>query len=372
MNVLLLGPVPTPAVGLLTPSMRADFGIMISASHNPHHDNGIKFFGPDGFKLSDEVEEEIERLIDAGVEPAKPENIGRAKRIDDGRYRYIERVKSSFPYGMSLNGLKVVIDCAHGATYQVGPKIFNDLGAEVITIGVSPDGSNINQDCGSTNLDLLITEVRKNKADLGIAFDGDGDRVLMVSAQGQIIDGDQLLYIIVKAELISGSFQGGVVGTLMTNLAMEENLKANHVLFERSKVGDRYVSELMEERYWDYGGENSGHILLKKHHSTGDGIISALQVLKAIQQRQISFDEAVAEIELYPQILLNIATNEAVNLDAEHVQEAVKNAEKIMHDQGRVLLRKSGTEAKIRIMTECADRDLAIKAAEAIKKTIFG
>jgi phosphoglucosamine mutase len=265
-----------------------------------------------------------------------------------------------------------VIDCAHGATYQVGPKIFNELGAEVIAIGVSPDGSNINQDCGSTDLDLLITEVRKNKADLGIAFDGDGDRVLMVSAQGQIIDGDQLLYIIVKAELISGSFQGGVVGTLMTNLAMEENLKANHVLFERSKVGDRYVSELMEERHWDYGGENSGHILLKKHHSTGDGIISALQVLKAIQQRQISFDEAVAEIELYPQILLNIATNEAVNLDAEHVQEAIKNAEKIMHDQGRVLLRKSGTEAKIRIMTECADRDLAMKAAEAIKKTIFG
>ena len=370
-DVYLTGPIPTPAVAYLTKAMRAQIGVVISASHNLYQDNGIKFFSSTGIKLDDEIELEIEATIDA-IENLDSEIIGKAKRVEDAQGRYAEFCKNTFPKDLSLEGLKVVIDCAHGATYQVGPKIFNELGAEVITIGVSPDGSNINQDCGSTDLDLLITEVRKNKADLGIAFDGDGDRVLMVSAQGQIIDGDQLLYMIVKAELISGSFQGGVVGTLMTNLAMEENLKANHVLFERSKVGDRYVSELMEERHWDYGGENSGHILLKKHHSTGDGIISALQVLKAIQQRQISFDEAVAEIELYPQILLNIATNEAVNLDAEHVQEAVKNAEKIMHDQGRVLLRKSGTEAKIRIMTECADRDLAIKAAEAIKKTIFG
>jgi phosphoglucosamine mutase len=368
-DVFLTGPIPTPAIAYLTKALRAQIGVVISASHNLYQDNGIKFFSSNGLKLDDEIELKIEKTID-GIENLDSENIGKAKRVDDAQGRYVEFCKNTFPKDLSLEGLKIVLDCSHGATYQVAPQIFTELGADTQTIGVSPNGTNINDGCGSTSLELLRTEVKKINADLGIAFDGDGDRVLMVNSNGDKVDGDQLLYIIVRAAFEENHFNSGVVGTLMTNLAFEENMKELGVGFSRSGVGDRYVSEMMQEKNWIYGGENSGHILLKDFHTTGDGIISALQVLRAIKKRQISFDQAVSEINLYPQILLNIPLDKEIDLEAEEIQNSIREAEKLMNNNGRVLLRKSGTEPLIRIMTEAKDKHNALDAANLIKETI--
>jgi len=368
-DVFLTGPIPTPAIACLTKALRAQIGVVISASHNLYQDNGIKFFSSNGLKLDDEIELEIEKTIDE-IENLDSENIGKAKRVDDAQGRYAEFCKNTFPKDLSLEGLKIVLDCSHGATYQVAPKIFTELGADIQTIGVSPNGTNINDGCGSTSLELLRTEVKKINADLGIAFDGDGDRVQMVNSNGDKVDGDQLLFIIVRAAFEENHFDSGVVGTLMTNLAFEENMKELGIGFSRSGVGDRYVSEMMQEKNWIYGGENSGHILLKDFHTTGDGIISALQVLKAIKKRQISFDQAVSEINLYPQILLNIPLDREINLETEEIQSSIREAEKIMNNNGRVLLRKSGTEPLIRIMTEAKDKHNALDAANLIKETI--
>jgi len=368
-DVFLTGPIPTPAIAYLTKALRAQIGVVISASHNLYQDNGIKFFSSRGLKLDDEIELKIEKTID-GIENLDSENIGKAKRVDDAQGRYVEFCKNTFPKDLSLEGLKIVLDCSHGATYQVAPQIFTELGADIHTIGVSPNGTNINDGCGSTSLELLRSEVKKINADLGIAFDGDGDRVLMVNSNGDKVDGDQLLFIIVRAAFEENHFNSGVVGTLMTNLAFEENMKELGVGFSRSGVGDRYVSEMMQEKNWIYGGENSGHILLKDFHTTGDGIISALQVLKAIKKRQISFDQAASEINLYPQILLNIPLDEEIDLEADEIQSSIRDAEKLMNNNGRVLLRKSGTEPLIRIMTEAKDKDNALDAANLIKETI--
>ncbi len=368
-DVFLTGPIPTPAIAYLTKALRAHIGVVISASHNLYQDNGIKFFSSNGLKLDDEIELEIEKTID-GIENLDSENIGKAKRVDDAQGRYVEFCKNTFPKDLSLEGLKIVLDCSHGATYQVAPKIFTELGADIHTIGVGPNGTNINDGCGSTSLELLRAEVKKINADFGIAFDGDGDRVLMVNSNGDKVDGDQLLFIIVRAAFEENHFDSGVVGTLMTNLAFEENMKELGIGFSRSGVGDRYVSEMMQEKNWIYGGENSGHILLKDFHTTGDGIISALQVLKAIKKRQISFDQAVSEINLYPQILLNIPLDKEVDLEADEIQSSIREAEKIMNNNGRVLLRKSGTEPLIRIMTESKDKHNALDAANLIKETI--
>ena len=368
-DVFLTGPIPTPAIAYLTKTLRAQIGVVISASHNLYQDNGIKFFSGNGLKLDDEIELEIEKTID-GIENLDSENIGKAKRVDDAQGRYVEFCKNTFPKDLSLEGLKIVLDCSHGATYQVAPKIFLELGADIKTIGVSPNGTNINDGCGSTSLELLRSEVKKINADLGVAFDGDGDRVLMVNSNGDKVDGDQLLFIIVHAAFEENHFDSGVVGTLMTNLAFEENLKELGIGFSRSGVGDRYVSEMMQKKNWIYGGENSGHILLKEFHTTGDGIISALQVLKAIKKRQISFDQAVSEINLYPQILLNIPLDKDIDLEADEVQNSIHEAEKLMNNNGRVLLRKSGTEPLIRIMTESKDKHNALDAANLIKETI--
>ena len=368
-DVFLTGPIPTPAIAYLTKALRAQIGVVISASHNLYQDNGIKFFSSNGLKLDDEIELKIEKTID-GIENLDSENIGKAKRVDDAQGRYVEFCKNTFPKDLSLEGLKIVLDCSHGATYQVAPQIFTELGADIYTIGVSPNGTNINDGCGSTSLELLRSEVKKINADLGIAFDGDGDRVLMVNSNGDKVDGDQLLYIIVRAAFEENHFNSGVVGTLMTNLAFEENMKELGVGFSRSGVGDRYVSEMMQEKNWIYGGENSGHILLKDFHTTGDGIISALQVLRAIKKRQISFDQAASEINLYPQILLNIPLDKEIDLEADEIQSSIRDAEKLMNNNGRVLLRKSGTEPLIRIMTEAKDKDNALDAAKLIKETI--
>ena len=368
-DVFLTGPIPTPAIAYLTKALRAHIGVVISASHNLYQDNGIKFFSSNGLKLDDEIELEIEKSIDE-IENLDSENIGKAKRVDDAQGRYVEFCKNTFPKDLSLEGLKIILDCSHGATYQVAPKIFTELGADIQTIGVGPNGTNINDGCGSTSLELLRTEVKKINADLGIAFDGDGDRVLMVNSNGDKVDGDQLLYIIVRAAFEENHFDSGVVGTLMTNLAFEENMKELGIGFSRSGVGDRYVSEMMQEKNWIYGGENSGHILLKDFHTTGDGIISALQVLKAIKKRQISFDQAVSEINLYPQILLNIPLDKEIDLEDDEIQSSIREAENLMNNNGRVLLRKSGTEPLIRIMTEAKDKHNALDAANLIKETI--
>lgn len=367
-NVYLTGPIPTPAVAYLTKALRAEVGVVISASHNPYEDNGIKFFSHEGKKIDDAIEFEIEHLLDSLTE-IESIQIGKAKRVDDAQGRYAEFCKNSFPNHLSLDGLKIILDCAHGATYQVAPKIFRELGAQVDLIGVEPDGQNINRACGSTDLAALIEKTKNSKADLGIAFDGDGDRVIMVDRDGNKVDGDQLLYIIISHDIECNKFEGGVVGTLMTNLAFEEKLKEKNIPFARAKVGDRYVTEMMTEKSWNFGGENSGHILLNNIHTSGDGIITALQVLRTLQERNISFQEAVSEIELYPQVLVNLPFKD-IDLSTESIQSAIKKAKKIMNDQGRVLLRPSGTEPIIRVMTECKDKVLAEEGNKVIQKAI--
>ncbi|SHH73975.1 phosphoglucosamine mutase [Ferrimonas marina] len=352
-NVALTGPLPTPAIAYLAQTFRADAGVVISASHNPYHDNGIKFFSTFGTKLTDANELAIEAELDKPMGCAASDKLGKVRRINDAAGRYIEFCKSTFSKNGSLEGMHIVLDCAHGATYHIAPAVFRELGAEITVIGAEPNGLNINERCGATHLDDLVAKVLETDADLGIAFDGDGDRVMMVDKDGTVVDGDGILYIIARHWHHSGKMEGGVVGTLMANLGLELALKALDIPFARSKVGDRYVVEMLKEKQWMLGGENSGHILSLKHHSTGDGIIAALQVLNALQQMNETLCEARADLKMLPQVLVNVRfSGKTAPLEAESVKAAVAEVEQEMGEQGRVLLRKSGTEPLIRVMVE--------------------
>ena len=369
-NALMTGPMPTPAIAYLTCALRAQAGIVISASHNPYYDNGIKFFSSAGEKLTDEVEHAIEAELDKPMDVIDSAQLGKAKRIDDAAGRYIEFCKSTFPNDMDLRGLKIVLDCANGATYHVAPPVFHELGAEVIAIGNQPNGMNINLNVGSTHPEALQKAVVEHQADLGIAFDGDGDRVLMVAANGELLDGDQLLYIIALGLYAKGKLKGGVAGTLMTNLALEHALQKHQIPFGRANVGDRYVLELLKEKNWQLGGESSGHILTLDKHTSGDAIIAALQVLHALKQSGKTLAQMSKEIPLYPQVLINVTTKHKIDLQSPEIQSAVKQAEDELKDAGRVLLRASGTEPKIRVMVEGQDAALVQKLAECIAAVV--
>ncbi len=368
MNVLLLGPVPTPAVGLLTTSMRADLGIMISASHNPHHDNGIKFFGPDGFKLSDEAETEIETLIESEILPAQAENIGRAKRVDDGRFRYAERIKSTFPHGMRLDGLKVVIDCANGAAHRVAPEVLWELGAEVIPVGVSPNGLNINEKCGSTSPQTAAAKILETGADVGICLDGDADRVMMIDEKGQVADGDQFMALLAGRWADQGRLNGGtLVATVMSNLGLERYLSGRGLRLERTAVGDRYVVEAMRANGWNLGGEQSGHIVMTDFATTGDGLLAGLQFLAAMIETGKKASELSKSFETVPQMLKNVRYTAGQDpLAAQSVQDAIQAAEASLAGKGRLLIRKSGTEPLIRVMAECEDDALLAQTVDGI------
>lgn len=354
-NIALLGPMPTPGIAYLTRTLHACAGIVVSASHNPYYDNGIKFFSRDGQKLPDETEERIEALLEQPLVTAEPDALGKAERIVDAAGRYIEFCKSTIPASTSLVGLKIVVDCAHGATYYVAPSVFNELGATVIPLGVAPDGLNINQDCGSTHPAVLCETVKQHHADLGIALDGDGDRVIMVDHQGEILDGDELLFIIARDRLRAGSRFNAVVGTLMTNLGLEMALRALGLELRRARVGDRYVMEQLLAENLLLGGEGSGHIICLDRTSTGDGIVSALQVLSAMLRSEKSLHDLKAGMSKYPQTLINVSVTGRVDLERTPIQEAVRAAENQLGDHGRVLLRPSGTEPVVRVMVEGAD-----------------
>ncbi|WP_353472993.1 phosphoglucosamine mutase [Salipiger sp. H15] len=368
MNVLLLGPVPTPAVGLLTPSMRADVGIMISASHNPAHDNGIKFFGPDGFKLSDEAEAEIEALVEAGVEPAQAGNIGRAKRIDDGRFRYQERVKSSFPHGMRLDGMKVVIDCANGAAYRAAPEVLWELGAEVIPVGTQPNGLNINDQCGSTRPQTAAETVVAHGADVGICLDGDADRVILIDETGTVADGDQIMALMAGRWAEEDRLKGGtLVATVMSNLGLERFLGARGLTLARTKVGDRYVVEKMRAEGFNLGGEQSGHIVMTDYATTGDGLMAGLQFLAEMVRTGQPASRLAHNFEPVPQLLKNVRFGAGQTpLEAASVQGAIAEAEAQLSGRGRLLIRKSGTEPLIRVMAECEDEGLLARVVDGI------
>lgn len=368
MNVFLLGPVPTPAVGMLVKSMRADVGIMISASHNPHHDNGIKFFGPDGFKLSDEAELEIEDLVQAGVEPAQAQNIGRAKRIDDGRFRYIERVKSTFPVGQLLDGLKVVVDCANGAAYRAAPEVLWELGAEVIPIGVSPNGYNINDGCGSTHPETAAEAVVAHGADVGICLDGDADRVMVIDETGAVADGDQLMALFAsrldEQDLLA---RKTLVATVMSNLGLERYLHARGLEMHRTAVGDRYVVEAMRKHGFNFGGEQSGHIVMTDYSTTGDGLIAGVHFVGELARTGKKASELARSFQPVPQILRNVRySDQSDPLSTSSVKDAIAAAEADLEGTGRLLIRKSGTEPLIRIMAECEDEGLLAKVVEGI------
>ncbi len=368
MNVLLLGPVPTPAVGLLTHSMRADLGVMISASHNPAVDNGIKFFGPDGFKLSDEAETEIEALIEQGVEPVQARNIGRAKRIDDGRFRYAERVKSTFPSGQRLDGIKVVVDCANGAAHRTAPEVLWELGAEVIPVGVSPDGFNINQDCGSTNPRIASETVVSHGADLGICLDGDADRVILIDETGTPADGDQIMALLAARWADEGRLKGGaLVATVMSNLGLERFLVDRGLRLERTAVGDRYVVERMRAGGFNLGGEQSGHIVMTDYATTGDGLMAALQFLSEMVRTGHRASDLVRNFDKVPQLLKNVRykAGQAPLTDG-RVQKAIADAEARLDGKGRLLIRRSGTEPLIRVMAECEDETLLNAAVDQV------
>ena len=370
-DVLLTGPMPTPAVAYLTRALRAQAGIVISASHNPFEDNGFKFFSHVGTKLPDSIERAIEAELDLPMQIKPSSELGRARRINDAAGRYVEFCKSTFPNALDLRGLKIVLDCAHGATYHVAPDVFHELGADVITIGNVPDGLNINHECGSTHPQSLQQEVLRQQADLGIAFDGDGDRVVMVDGEGRLLDGDQLLFIIARHRHQTGRLQGGVVGTLMTNLAMQQGLAALDIPFVRAQVGDRYVLELLNQQGWQLGGENSGHILCLDQHSSGDGIISALQVLHAVVESGKTLTRLLGDLTLFPQVLLNVRVSRRIDLAANSaLQSAVQDAERELGDRGRVLLRASGTEPLVRVMVEGQDRALVERLAQNIADVV--
>ncbi|MBZ8117575.1 phosphoglucosamine mutase [Roseovarius sp. LXJ103] len=358
MNVFLLGPVPTPAVGYLTRSMRADVGVMISASHNPASDNGIKFFGPDGFKLSDEAETEIERLLAKGVSLSQPENIGRAKRIDDSGARYVEYAKTTFPRQLRLDGLRVVIDCANGAAHRVAPAVLWELGAEVIRIGTDPDGFNINDKCGSTHPEAAAQRVRETRADVGICLDGDADRLILLDEKGQVIDGDQLMGLIATRWAADGRLAGNtLVATVMSNLGLERHLESIGVAMERTQVGDRYVVEKMRSEGFNLGGEQSGHLVMTDYATTGDGLIAALQVLAAMVETGQKASKLGRVFTPIPQMLSNVRFSKGADpLEAGAVQEAIAAGEKTLGTSGRLLIRKSGTEPLIRVMGEAENR----------------
>lgn len=354
MDVFLLGPMPTPAVAYLTRTLLADLGVVISASHNPHYDNGIKFFSKDGSKLSDQTEMEIERFLDMDMQVVEPHMIGKVKRIEDGAGRYTEFCKSTLPSFSRLNKLKIVVDCANGATYHVAPNVLRELGAEVIPINNHPDGLNINMGCGSTHPESLRQAVLGYEADVGVALDGDGDRIIIVDHKGNVIDGDQILYIIAKDALKKGRLNGGgVVGTQMSNLGLELALKREGIGFDRSKVGDRYVMQMLREKNWHLGGESSGHIIWLNSTTTGDGIVAALQVLAIMQETGLKLPALLTGLTLYPQVMINVSLVEM--LQEKHwakIYAEVAKAEATLGDRGRVLVRPSGTEPLIRIMVE--------------------
>ncbi|WP_439149598.1 phosphoglucosamine mutase [Sulfitobacter sp.] len=368
MNVLLLGPVPTPAVGLLTRSMRADLGVMISASHNPATDNGIKFFGPDGFKLSDQVEAEIEALVANGVDLNPADQIGRAKRIDDGRFRYVERVKSSFPRQMRLDGLKVVVDCANGAAYRVAPETLWELGAEVVEVGVKPNGHNINQNCGSTHPEMAAAAVVSHGADLGICLDGDADRVILIDETGKVGDGDQFMALMGARWAAEGRLaNNALVATVMSNLGLEHFLQGHGVNLERTSVGDRYVVERMREGGFNLGGEQSGHIVMTDHATTGDGLMAGLQFLAELVRSGKKASELLNNFDPVPQLLMNVRFSAGqVPLDDAHVQAAIAQAEADLAGKGRLLIRKSGTEPLVRVMAEHEDAALMARAVNSV------
>jgi len=370
-DIRLLGPMPTPAIAYLTRTLGACAGIVISASHNPHYDNGIKFFSADGTKLPDDVEADIERELEADMVTVPSERLGKAVRVEDARGRYIEYCKSTFPGRLNLRGVKIVVDCANGATYQVAPSVFKELGAEVTAIGVNPDGLNINQGCGSTAPEGLRERVLAEKADLGIALDGDGDRVLMVDHTGELVDGDELLYIIARARAGNGKLSGPVVGTLMSNLGLELALQGEGIAFMRANVGDRYVMEMLQAHEGMLGGESSGHIICLDRTTTGDGIVSALQVLAAMVQSGSSLQALRQGMSKYPQIMINVPLAERVDVTGSTVVlQAVKDAETVMNGKGRVLLRPSGTEPLIRVMVEGENESLVRQQAEHLAEVV--
>ncbi|ALV27288.1 phosphoglucosamine mutase [Pannonibacter phragmitetus] len=369
LEVFLLGPMPTPAVAMLTRSLRADLGVMISASHNPFADNGIKFFGPDGFKLSDEIELEIERLVDSDLTPrlASADQLGRAKRIDGVHDRYIEFAKRTLPRDMSLEGLRIVVDCANGAAYKVAPAVLWELGAEVISIGVNPDGYNINQDCGSTSTDALARKVHEVRADIGIALDGDADRVIIVDERGQVVDGDQLMATVAESWHAAGKLSGsGIVATVMSNLGLERFLGTRGLELARTKVGDRYVVEHMRAHGFNVGGEQSGHLVLSDFATTGDGLIAALQILACVREQDRPVSEVCAKFVPVPQVLKNVRYKSGKPLESDMVKSAIDAGRERLGSSGRLVIRPSGTEPLIRVMAEGDDASLVNDVVDEI------
>jgi phosphoglucosamine mutase len=370
-DVMLCGPMPTPAVAYLTRTLRLSAGVVISASHNPYHDNGIKFFSAHGDKLDDAVELQIEAALNEAMNCVDSAHLGKAKRLDDATGRYIEFCKSTFPNHLSLHGLKLVVDCAHGAAYHIAPHVFHELGAEVVSIGIHPNGKNINDGVGATAPKALIEKVKEEKADLGIALDGDADRLQLVDAHGRLFNGDELLYLIAKARKDAGESVKGVVGTLMTNLAVEKAIQAEGIQFERAKVGDRYVLEKLKENNWQLGGEGSGHLICLDKHTTGDGIVAALQVLSAMKQNQKTLAQLLEKVTLFPQTLINVKYKQGYDWKTDaKMQEAITQAEKNLNGSGRVLIRPSGTEPLLRVMVEAQDAHQAQDQAKKIAQTI--
>ncbi len=365
------GPMPTPAVAYLTRTFRLEAGIVISASHNPYYDNGIKFFSSQGTKLPDDIEEAIEAMLDQPMDCVESADLGKASRISDAAGRYIEFCKSTFPAHLGLDGYKIVVDCANGATYHIAPNVLRELGAEVMEIGTDPNGININEKCGATDVKALQEKVLETKADVGLAYDGDGDRIMMVDHLGNKVDGDQILFIIAREALRSGQLKGGVVGTLMSNMSLEIALKMLGVPFVRANVGDRYVLEKMVEHNWTLGGENSGHIIIADKNTTGDGIIASLAALSAMVQHRLSLNELASAVKLFPQVLINVRFAGGDNpLESEAVKAVAADVEKRLEGKGRILLRKSGTEPLIRVMVECEDGVLAKQCAEEIAEAV--
>ncbi|EGT77833.1 Phosphoglucosamine mutase [Haemophilus haemolyticus M21127] len=371
LSAAFTGPMPTPAIAYLTRTFRAEAGIVISASHNPYYDNGIKFFSAKGTKLPDEIEEAIEAMLEQPMDCVESAELGKASRINDAAGRYIEFCKGTFPAHLGLEGYKIVVDCANGATYHIAPNVLRELGAEVIEIGTDPNGLNINEKCGATDVTALQAKVVETKADVGLAYDGDGDRIMMVDHLGNKVDGDQILFIIAREALRSGQLKGGVVGTLMSNMSLEIALKMLGVPFLRANVGDRYVLEKMVENDWTLGGENSGHIIIADKNTTGDGIVASLAVLAAMAQHKLSLNELASAVKLFPQVLINVRFAGGENpLESDAVKSVAADVEKRLEGKGRILLRKSGTEPLIRVMVECQDPTLAQQCAEEIAEAV--
>ena len=371
LSAAFTGPMPTPAIAYLTRTFRAEAGIVISASHNPYYDNGIKFFSAKGTKLPDEIEEAIEAMLEQPMDCVESAELGKASRINDAAGRYIEFCKGTFPAHLGLEGYKIVVDCANGATYHIAPNVLRELGSEVIEIGTDPNGLNINEKCGATDVTALQAKVVEMKADVGLAYDGDGDRIMMVDHLGNKVDGDQILFIIAREALRSGQLKGGVVGTLMSNMSLEIALKMLGVPFLRANVGDRYVLEKMVENDWTLGGENSGHIIIADKNTTGDGIVASLAVLAAMAQHKLSLNELASAVKLFPQVLINVRFAGGDNpLESDAVKSVAADVEKRLEGKGRILLRKSGTEPLIRVMVECQDAELAQQCAEEIAEAV--